>query len=54
MKFLHLKQFLYKHNLEVLPVQFQTTMIKQMSQQSESHKFVWFPSAYENDVYTIL
>ena len=46
--FLHI----YRHTSERVWVQFQTTAIRQILQESESHEFFWFSSAYKNYVYT--
>ena len=44
----------YRLSSEILRVWFQTTAIKRISQQSESHDILWFPSAYKCYVDTIL
>ena len=49
---LSVRNFIYRHAMEKLQVQFQTTTIKQI-QESESHEFFGFP-VHINYVYIIL
>ena len=44
----------HRHTSEILKVYFETTAVKQISQQSQSHAFFSFPSAHESYVYSIL
>ena len=41
----------YRHTSEMWQVQFQTIAREQIQQQSESHKFFLFPSAYKSYFY---